>query len=595
MIRTSHIMNKAKSSWFVYTKKADFRAIADRFGIDQVTARVLRNRDICTEEEIDYFLHAGTDQLYDEMLLPDMEKAARILMQAVREHKRIRIVGDYDIDGVCATYILLKGLAAVGASVDYRIPDRIRDGYGINMSIVREAIDAGVDVLLTCDNGIAAVDELKEAKDHGLTVIVTDHHNVRRDEAGGEILPPADAVVDAKREASRYPHEDICGAVTAWKLIRAVFRMAGLPDDSWLTYIDFAAIATIGDIMALKGENRIIVREGLRIMNGGRQLAGHDGGQPGYGSACMGLRTLIHEFHLDDKQISTYHIGFIIGPAINAGGRLETAESALRLFLTEDPEEAVSLARHLISLNEERKAMTETGVEQGCAIVEQSMLEDKVLIVFIDGLHESLAGIVAGRLKEYYARPAIVITRGQEGLKGSGRSIEAYNMFEGLCGVESFLTRFGGHPMAAGLSLEESQLEPFRKAINEQAGLEEKDFVHKVWIDAPMPIGYVTAKLIGELEHLAPFGQGFERPVFAEKGLTVSDMRVLGKNRNVLKLRLREARGVQLDGIIFGEADRMMEEIRGADSIDILYYPKINEYNGRRTIQIEIKEYITRA
>ncbi|MBQ1424042.1 MAG: single-stranded-DNA-specific exonuclease RecJ [Lachnospiraceae bacterium] len=582
-------MNKAKSSWFVYTKRADFKAIAERFGIDQVTARILRNRGICTDEEIDYFLHAGTNELYDEMLLPDMGKAALILWQSVKEAKYIRIVGDYDIDGVCATYILLKGIREAGGRADYRIPDRIRDGYGINRSIVLEAIGAGVDLLLTCDNGIAAVDELKEAKDHGLTVIVTDHHNVRRDEKGTEILPPADAVVDVKRESSRYPHEDICGAVTAWKLIRALFRLAGLPDDRWLTYIDFAAIATIGDIMALKGENRIIVGEGLRIMNGGRQIADKNA----YGSACLGLRTLIREYHLDDKQISAYHVGFILGPAINAGGRLETAESALRLFLTEDPEEAVQLARHLISLNEERKAMTEAGVEQGIEVVEHSSGNDKVLVVFIDGLHESLAGIVAGRLKEYYARPVIVVTRAQEGLKGSGRSIEAYNMFEGLCGAEGYLTKFGGHPMAAGLSLREEDLDAFRHLLNEQAKLSTEDFVHRIWIDAPMPIGYVTPKLIGELERLAPFGQGFERPVFAEKGLRASDFRILGKNRNVLRMRLKEDRGVQLDAIIFGDAEKMMEEIRQAETIDILYYPKINEYNGRRTIQIEIREYIT--
>ena len=589
------------SKWYVYSKKADFREISRRFGIDQVTARVLRNRDIITEEQIRYFLHGGVQELYDELLLPDLEKAARILLQAVQEHKHIRVVGDYDIDGVCATCILLQGLRALSAHADHRIPDRINDGYGINPGIVHEAVEAGVDLLLTCDNGIAAVDELREAKEHGLTVIVTDHHNVRKDEQGADVLPPADAVVDAKITGSRYPTEDICGAVTAWKLIRELYRLAGLPADRWLKYIDFAAIATIGDIMTLKGENRIIVREGLRILNGGKVLyapddvetaSGRTPGRSGYGTPNLGLRTLIEKLHLDDKQITAYHIGFIIGPCINAGGRLESAESALRLFMTEDRKEAEKLAEHLIGLNEERKSMTEDGVCEGIRLVEEKHLEDKVLVVYIEELHESLAGIVAGRLKERYNRPVIVVTRAAEGLKGSGRSIEAYNMFEGLCTAEDLLTRFGGHPMAAGLSLSEDQLEPLRRRLNENAALSEEDFIRKIWIDAPMPIGYVTAQLIEELDSLAPFGPGFERPLFAEKGLKASDLRVLGKNRNVLRMRLSEANGIALDAICFGEADAMREELKEASSVDILYSPKINEFGGRRSIQIEVKEYM---
>ncbi len=589
------------SKWYIYAKKADFRGISSRFGIDQVTARVLRNRDICTDEEIRHFLHGSVQDLYDELLLPDLEKAACLLWQAVQENKHIRIVGDYDIDGVCATCILLRSLHALGAHADHRIPDRINDGYGINPGIVHEAVEAGVDLLLTCDNGIAAVDELREAKEHGLTVIVTDHHNVRKDEQGADVLPPADAVVDAKTTGSRYPTEDICGAVTAWKLIRELYRLAGHPADRWLKYIDFAAIATIGDIMTLKGENRIIVREGLRILNGGKVLyttddvetaSGRTPGRSGYGTPNLGLRTLIEKLHLDDKQITAYHIGFIIGPCINAGGRLESAESALRLFMTEDRKEAEKLAEHLIGLNEERKSMTEDGVCEGIRLVEEKHLEDKVLVVYIEKLHESLAGIVAGRLKERYNRPVIVVTRAAEGLKGSGRSIEAYNMFEGLCAAEDLLTRFGGHPMAAGLSLSEDQLEPLRRRLNENAALSEEDFIRKIWIDAPMPIGYVTAQLIEELDSLAPFGPGFERPLFAEKGLKASDLRVLGKNRNVLRMRLSEANGIALDAICFGEADAMREELKEASSVDILYSPKINEFGGQRSIQIEVKEYM---
>ena len=590
-----------KSKWYVYSKKADFQAISERYGIDRVTARVLRNRDICTDEEIRYFLHGNVQDLYDERLLPDLEQAGYLLWEAIKERKHIRIVGDYDIDGVCATCILLRGLRSVGAWADHRIPDRINDGYGINEGIVREALEAGVDVLLTCDNGISAVEELRLAKQHGMTVIVTDHHNVRQEDAGGDVLPPADAIVDAKREGSRYPTEDICGAVTAWKLIRYIYRLAGLPEDRWLEYIDFAAIATIGDIMPLKGENRIIVREGLKILNGGKVLytqqpeAGQSvpGVRAGYGTSNPGLRTLIEKLHLDDQQIGTYHIGFIIGPCINAGGRLESAESALQLFMTEDAEEAARLAEHLISLNEERKSMTEAGVSEGIRLVEEKYRDDRVLVVFIDGLHESLAGIVAGRLKERYYRPAIVITRAAEGLKGSGRSIEPYNMFENLCAAEELLTRFGGHPMAAGLSLPEENLEELRRRLNTDTGLTDEDLIRKHWIDVPMPIGYVTARLIEELDSLAPFGQGFERPLFAQKDLKVSDIRVLGKNRNVLRMRLTEESGITLDGICFGEADAMWEELKNVKTLDILYSPKINEFGGRRTIQIEIREYRT--
>ncbi len=576
-----------KSSWYVYAKKADFRAIAAQFGIDPVTARILRNRNIYEYKDIDLFLNGGLEELYDEKLIPDMEKAAELILEAIRNKKRIRVVGDYDIDGVCSTCILLKGLKELGAEADARIPDRINDGYGINARIVDEAVNEGISLILTCDNGIAAVEELQTAKDSGMTVVVTDHHSIRRDADGDEVLPPADAVVDVKREGSRYPTEEICGAVTAWKLIRCLFEACGLPDKAWLKYIDFAAVATIGDIMPLVGENRIIVREGLKVMNG----CIRPDGSGKCGSDDLGLRTLINILDLEGKDINAYHIGFVIGPCINAGGRLETADTALKLFMTEDAEKAEQLAVHLKELNEERKAMTETGVKAGMKLIEEQYQDDNVLVVYIPGLHESLAGIVAGRIRESCYKPTMVITDAREGLKGSGRSIEGYDMFEALCAASELMTKFGGHKLAAGLSLETDKLDALRRKLNDDAQLTEAELTQKIWIDAPMPIGYVSEKLINEIEALAPFGKDFEKPAFAAKNIRVSDMRVLGKQKNALKLRLRDEYGAAADGIMFGDAESLQAEIAAAGSISILYYPKINEFAGRKSIQLEIRDF----
>lgn len=566
-------MNK----WFVYAKNADFRGISQKYGIDPVVARILRNRDIKSDEDIDYFLNAGIDDLYDETLMPDMDKAAEAVYTAVNEKKHIRIVGDYDIDGVCSSYILLKGLIRLGAEADCRIPDRINDGYGINMNIVREAHADGVDMILTCDNGIAAIDELAEANRLGMEVVVTDHHNVRKDDDGNDILPEALAVVDVKRQESRYPFEESCGAVTAWKLIKRIYELSKREKNEWLEFLEFAAIATVGDIMSLCGENRVIVKEGLKRINSGANN--------------LGLRTLIDELELSDKTIDTYHIGFIIGPCINAGGRLENAERALRLFMSEDKDEARLLSGHLKMLNAERKAMTEEGTKRGIAIVEDSMPDDSVLVVFIDGLHESLAGIVAGRLKERYSKPCFVITRSRDGLKGSGRSIEGYDMFSALCEADGLLKKYGGHKMAAGLSLDEDKLLPFRKFLNEHSGLTEKDFIKKLWIDDPTPLSYINMSFIHELDSLKPYGQGFERPQFAYRDLVPHDIKVLGKGRNVLKLRLSDANGMYYDAIKFGDADEDAIKISSCRSMDILYTPKINEFAGRKSIQIDIIDY----
>ena len=580
----------------LYTKRADFQKIAEEFGIDQVTARIIRNRDVVGEEQIRNYLSGRLSDLPEASLLPDIEKAASLLHRLIREGRHIRIVGDYDIDGVCATYILQKGLLRVQealqdvpeegekgkascALIDHVIPDRIRDGYGINLQIIEAAVSDGVEAVLTCDNGIAALEELREAKERGLKVIVTDHHEVRLDPAGEEQLPPADAIVNPKLSKSAYPEKNICGAVVAWRLLERLYEKTGIPRREWEAFLEFAAVATVGDVMELQGGNRIIVREGLRRMNAGCENPG--------------LAKLVEVCGLTGKRLTAYHIGFVIGPCINAGGRLESAETALQLFLCGSPENSLPLALHLQELNEERKAMTEQGVEEAARQAESLYPEDQVLVLFLPKLHESLAGIVAGRIREKYGKPCFVLTEGAEAVKGSGRSIEAYHMFQGLCGVSELLEKFGGHPMAAGLSLRRENLEAFRRELNRQAGLSPEDFRKTVWIDAAMPVSYVTERLVQELALLEPFGPGNEKPVFAEKAVRLRDLRVIGKNRNVLRCRVLDGAGPGVDGILFGEADRMREELSAMDQVNILYYPEINEYNGIRRLQIVISEYFS--
>ena len=572
--------------WMLHTKRADFQGIARDLGIDPVTVRIIRNRGIREEEEMRRYLFGTLDDLYDPALLPQGEEAAALLREAISRGERIRIVGDYDIDGVCATYILYRGLLQVREAlgrkeaeggIDYVIPHRIRDGYGINRHIIEKALSDGVDLIITCDNGIAALEELRFAREQGIRVIVTDHHDIRLTEEGEEQLPPAEAVVDPKLRDSRYPVRNICGAVVAWKLLLLLYRMCGLSREAWLSFLDFAALATVGDVMELQGENRIIVRYGLRSLT--------------EGCRNQGLCSLINRCGLSGKRITAYHLGFVIGPCINAGGRLETAEAALKLFLSEDPEEADMLAEHLRSLNEERKLMTEEGVKEAERQALEAFPEDRVLVLFLPELHESLAGIVAGRIRERLGKPCIVLTRGAEGLKGSGRSIEAYHMFQGLCGVSGLLTRFGGHPMAAGLSLPEENLEAFRRELNRGCGLSPEDFLQELWIDMAMPLSYISGRLVEELSLLEPFGTGNEKPVFAAKGVQLTDLRVIGKNRNVLKCRVREETGTCMPAVIFGEADRIEKELKGFSRVNITYYPEINEYNGYKTLQLVIGDY----
>lgn len=571
----------------VQTKRADFNGLAKELSVSPVSVRIMRNRGMETKEAMERYLYGTLDGLYDGALMKNMGEAVAVLIKKLREEKRIRIIGDYDIDGVCASYLLLTGLRraerelgkrtgpAGSTRIDYEIPDRVRDGYGINEAIIRQAAADGVDTLVTCDNGIAAAKEISLAKELGMTVVVTDHHEVPVEEER-QVLPPADVVVDPKQEGETYPFREICGAVVAYKLVEKLYEASGVPREEWRELLEFAAIATVGDVMRLQDENRILVKYGLKQMARTRNL---------------GLRKLVEKTGLDITDLSAYHIGFVIGPCLNAGGRLQTAKAALRLFLSEDEAEAEQLAEELKELNDVRKDMTKKGEDEAIAQVEERYMGDKVLVVFLPDCHESLAGIIAGRVREHFHKPSIVLTRSGDMVKGSGRSIEPYHMFRELTKVRDLLPKFGGHPMAAGLSIKEEDVPEFRKRLNENAKLTEDDFIPRVWIDVPMPLEYVTEGLVEELKRLEPFGQGNEKPLFAQKGLMIRSLRVLGKNRNVVKLGLVTDTGLSMDGLLFGDGDALQRELAGRDRIDIVYYPDINEYNGNRTLQAVIRNY----
>lgn len=568
----------------VQTKRADFNGLARELGVSPVSVRIMRNRGMETKEAMERYLYGTLDGLYDGGRMKNMGAAVAVLIKKLREEKRIRIIGDYDIDGVCASYLLLTGLRraerelgkkAGPSRVDYEIPDRIRDGYGINEAIIRQAAADGVDTLVTCDNGIAAAKEIALAKELRMTVVVTDHHEVPVEEER-QVLPPADVVVDPKQEGETYPFREICGAVVAYKLVEKLYEASGVPREEWRELLEFAAIATVGDVMRLQDENRILVKYGLKQMAHTRNL---------------GLRKLVEKTGLDIADLSAYHIGFVIGPCLNAGGRLQTAKAALRLFLSEDEAEAERLAEELKELNDIRKDMTKKGEDEAIAQVEMQYMEHKVLVVFLPDCHESLAGIIAGRVREHFHKPSIVLTRSGDMVKGSGRSIEPYHMFRELTKVRELLPKFGGHPMAAGLSIKEEDIPEFRRRLNENAVLTEEDFIPRVWIDVPMPLEYVTEGLVEELKRLEPFGQGNEKPLFAQKGLLIRSLRVLGKNRNVVKLGLVTETGLSMDGLLFGDGDAFQRELAGKDRIDIVYYPDVNEYNGNRTLQAVIRNY----
>ena len=566
--------------WVMLRKGADFAGIGKKFQISPRLACLIRNRDVVGEEAIGQYLNGTIGDLCDGMLMKDMDKAVEILREKLEEGKRLRVIGDYDSDGVNATYILLEGLKRLGADADYDIPDRMTDGYGLNIHLIQRAYDDGVDTVLTCDNGIAAAEEIAFGKDMGMTVIVTDHHEVPFEEWGGKkqyLLPPADAVVDPKRPDCEYPFPHLCGAAVAYKLMEALWESMGRDSEDLDDLIENVAIATVGDVMDLKGENRIFVKEGLQMLERTRN---------------PGLRSLIECTGLADKTISAYHIGFVLGPCLNASGRLDTAKRALRLLEAKTRKEADQLAWDLKALNDSRKEMTEKAVKEAELMVEASALkEDRVLVIYLPDCHESLAGIVAGRIRERYYKPAFVLTNASEGLKGSGRSIEAYSMYEELSRCKDLLMRFGGHRQAAGLSMKRENLESFRKMINDYCTLTPKDLTEKVVIDMEMPFSCVTEGLIRELALLEPFGKGNTKPVFAARNVRLMDMRVMGRKKNVLKMRAVDANGSTVEAVYFGDVENLSG--RKDTLLSITYYPTLNEYMGQATPQIVITHYQT--
>lgn len=565
-------------------KKADFNGIAEKYQISPIIARLMRNRDVIGDEAIDFYLNGTVEDLYDGLLMKDMDRAVDILKEKIEEGKKIRVIGDYDIDGVNATYILQQGLAGLGADVDTDIPDRIKDGYGLNQMLIDRALEDDVDTIVTCDNGIAAMSEIAYGKENGMTIVVTDHHEVPYLEENGKkkyLLPPADAVVDPHRADCEYPFKGLCGAAVAYKLVEVLYRVSGKSEQEvehlQESLMENVAIATIGDVMDLVGENRVFVKKGLELLKTTKN---------------EGLHALMQCTGVDTANLNTYHIGFVIGPCINAGGRLDTAKRALELLNASNRREAVTLAADLKELNDSRKEMTEEGVEEAVRQIESSSWkDDQVLVVYLPECHESIAGIIAGRIKERYYRPTFVLTKGETGVKGSGRSIEAYDMFAEMSRCRELFTKFGGHKLAAGLSLEEENVEAFRKRINELADLTEEDLQMKVSIDMRLPFPYINEELIHELKILEPFGKGNGKPLFAESKLRVIQPRIFGKNRNVLKCRLEDQQGNQMEAVYFGEVEDCLQQMEKKQIMSFTYYPSINEYMGRRTIQLTIVNY----
>lgn len=581
--------------WFVINKGADFAGIAKRFGISPVTARLIRNRGVMGDEAIARYLKGGIGELYDPHLLLDSDRLTDILVQKISEQKKIRVIGDYDIDGVMSTYILYKGITRCGGSVDFQIPDRMKDGYGINDHLIEQADEAGIDTIITCDNGIAAIGEIAHAKSLGMTVLVTDHHEIPYTEERGERhykRSEADAIVNPKQMECTYPYKNLCGAAVAWKVIQILYEKCDIAVEESYDFLENVAFATVGDVMDLTDENRILVREGLKRI--------HTTMNPG-------MRALILQNKLEPEQISSYHFGFVLGPCINASGRLETAKIALNLFLQEDVKKVSEIAAELVDLNAQRKDMTAEGVELAMQQVEEGNTGEKVLVVYLPDVHESLAGIIAGRIREACHKPTFVLTKSEDGVKGSGRSIEAYSMYEELCKCQELFTKFGGHPMAAGLSLPEANVEIFREKINACCGLTEEDFIPKIKIDIPMPVDYPDIPLVNELLLLEPFGKANVKPQFADKNLGIDRAVVVGKNQNVLKLTLKTERGKSISAVYFGDVEEFREyygrkygenEVQQAFlgrtngiRMSVVYYPEINRYQGNESIQIVIKNY----
>lgn len=580
----------------VINKGADFKGIGNKFHIDPVTARIIRNREVIGDEEIHSFLAGTLQELPDVHLMQDLDLLVELLDQKINEKAKIRIIGDYDIDGVMSSYILYRALTRCGAQVDVAIPNRITDGYGLNRNLITEALECGVDTILTCDNGIAAIEEIAYAKEAGMTVLVTDHHEIPFKDVDGERIymrSEADAIVNPHQKTCTFPYKDLCGAGVAWAVIVALYEKNNIEQREVEDLLEFVAFATVGDIMSLTGLNRILVKEGLKRI---------------HHTTNIGMRALVSQCGFLPEQIDTYHFGFVLGPCINAAGRLDTARRALRLFISESPEEAAEIADELVVLNEERKEMTRQGVEEAKQLVEEGGYEkDPVLILYLPDVHESIAGIIAGRIRECYYRPTFILTKAEDGVKGSGRSTEEYSMYEQMCKCSNLLTKFGGHPMAAGLSLPEENVELFRKQMNENCPFRAEEIVQTIHIDVPMPVDYVTNALVEEFSILAPFGKDNPKPVFADRNLKISRMWVIGKNQNVLRMTLVSEQGRPLSAIYFGDIEAMRtylveqygtQEVEKAFhgrennmQISIVYSPKINTYKDSETLQFEIQYY----
>ncbi|NOW89406.1 single-stranded-DNA-specific exonuclease [Clostridium beijerinckii] len=583
--------------WFIKNIKADYKYISKKYALSELVSRLIVNRNIISDEMIRSYINPDFDKFHEAREMKDLEKSVNILREKIKAQNKIRIVGDYDVDGVISIYILYSALKRCNANVDYEIPDRIKDGYGINMNIIKQAKEDGVDTILTCDNGISAIDQIKYAKELGITVIVTDHHDIpfveKENNVREFISLSADAVVNPKQSECNYKFKQLCGAGVAFKLVEILYETFNIDKKECYKFIEFLAIATVCDVVDLVDENRIFVKKGLELINS---------------TTNLGLQELIRECELTEKTLSVYHLGFIIGPCINASGRLDSAKRGLKLLLSDDEEEAVRLAKELVKLNEDRKDMTMKGVEAAVEIIEKSgMINDKVFVIYIPDIHESLAGIIAGRIKEKYNVPTLVITKAEHGVKGSGRSIEEYNMFEELIKCKDLLEKFGGHPMAAGFSLKEENIYEFRRRLNENTILKDEDLLRKVTIDSVLPLDAINYDVINDLERLEPFGKSNSKPLFAEKNINLLRATILGKNRNVLKLKLKTRMNKALDAIYFGDIEKFEEEVSSKYgneelqklyngeynhvNLDLVFYPNVNEYNGNTTIQIVIQNY----
>lgn len=582
--------------WIEIRKGGNFMEMAKKYGIDPLIARIIRNRDIIDEKEITEYLYGGKEALHNPHLLKDVDKAAEIIAEGIAEKKAMRIIGDYDIDGVNATYILLDGIHRCGGNVDAAIPDRMKDGYGINEHLIEQALSDGKELLITCDNGIAAINEINFAKEKGMTVVVTDHHEIPycNAEQGKEFLRSnADAIVNPKQADCPYPCKGICGAVVAWKLVQVLYERMDIPVEEADIFIENAGFATVGDVMDLTGENRILVKLGLKALEHTKN---------------PGMKALIAKNKLSDKPLSAYHIGFVLGPCINASGRLDTAKRSLELLLERDEVKASALAGELVELNESRKYMTQQETQKALEQIEKEGREkDKVLVVYLPECHESLAGIIAGRIREAYQRPVFVLTRGEEGVKGSGRSIEAYSMFDKMTEVAELFTKYGGHPMAAGLSMREEDIDKLREQLNQKAELSEEDMAEVVRLDAVLPMSYFTVDTIRQLSVLEPCGKSNTRPVFADRNIKITRAGIVGINRNVLKLHLLDSKGNPVAGVYFGEVEKFLaflSEKFGSEEVDAamhgkensiqfaaVYEPAVDTYSGRESVQAIIRRF----